>query len=708
MTDAFSRLRTDLYLEQDPANIDYYRTLAAAIAGKAPTADCTLDPVLEAATRMHAAAAHCSEINHAQLMTVVGQQQPLERLGRCNYHDRYMARLARRGDAACRVALERELAGAVLEHRLDPAPALAFSRSAGLRPFDADTARRLLRAPAGLPRSERGTVAGRPAGARRDGDMSADEALVELIGYIGEADISSLVPELCALLQQQTNPWGVRVEALLALSQFIDPAELRRRAAAAGLAELQDILPNGANGGQPGWHAGLLQTVFYGDPMRLGKGGSGGLGSLVRELGGELGERLAPVVTVVCYDSNAAAYPFRAREELSPKHLLLRVPVYLVGRNAAGFLRAEHRIKAAVDRMLALAAPETGLVHVRFLDNASRAVARAARARGVPLVVTLTPDPHRTVCGADGELVEREASAAADILNRIVVGDELLRWSCGVIGIGREAFARELIPYFPQLENLGSRATAAIDEGVSTRSFSPLGDAEALLCGESEPGLPTVLDRARFDFPLLLTVGRLSPIKGQATLVRAWAESGLHETFNLVIVGGDLRQPSEEEQAICDDIALAARELPAGRLCHLPAQPNQVVRGLLAWCAARSPRYGYDAYVCPSVKEEFGLSILEAMAAAMPVLAPLRGGPRSYISHGINGYLIDTGSAVSLQQELQTLLIENRLEESALQRLRAEARSTVERRYSLGAMAEQYATFYRRVIALHRAGREQS
>ena len=37
------------------------------------------------------------------------------------------------------------------------------------------------------------------------------------------------------------------------------------------------------------------------------------------------------------------------------------------------------------------------------------------------------------------------------------------------------------------------------------------------------------------------------------------------------------------------------------------------------------------AYVCGSLKEEFGLAILEAMAAGLPVVAPAGGGPATYV-----------------------------------------------------------------------------
>ena len=61
----------------------------------------------------------------------------------------------------------------------------------------------------------------------------------------------------------------------------------------------------------------------------------------------------------------------------------------------------------------------------------------------------------------------------------------------------------------------------------------------------------------------------------------------------------------------------------------------------------------HDAiYVCASDKEEFGLAIVEALAAGLVVVAPQRGGPRTYIDHGRNGVLCDTASVPAIAEAI--------------------------------------------------------
>jgi len=182
-------------------------------------------------------------------------------------------------------------------------------------------------------------------------------------------------------------------------------------------------------------------------------------------------------------------------------------------------------------------------------------------------------------------------------------------------------------------------------------------------------------------------------------MAKAWAQGELWKRYNLIFVGGDLEAPDENERNIRDGIRSVLREELSGRLCHLPAQDNGAVRSLLAWFAARNPEAGSDLYVCPSLKEEFGLSILEAMAAGLPVCAPLNGGAGTYVRHGINGFLVDTRNAASLQADLEALFTQTAPDRSRMKTLKVMAIKTVEEAYSLKSMAAGYARFYERLRA---------
>jgi glycosyltransferase involved in cell wall biosynthesis len=56
--------------------------------------------------------------------------------------------------------------------------------------------------------------------------------------------------------------------------------------------------------------------------------------------------------------------------------------------------------------------------------------------------------------------------------------------------------------------------------------------------------------------------------------------------------------------------------------------------------------------VCASLKEEFGLALLEAMAAGLLVVGPNSGGPATYVEHGETGLLTATWDQTALGEAI--------------------------------------------------------
>ncbi len=457
----------------------------------------------------------------------------------------------------------------------------------------------------------------------------------------------------------------------------------------------------------------LFQTMFYGDPMFSGLGSGGGLGTLVREVGNALaaGPYDIHVTTLVGRDINGEQRTVQAREQAGPGHTIWRLDYAGNGHNDA-FRSDEATLRGMLCGALQAereTSPLAAVVHTRYIDGASFAAAGAALQNDCALVATVTPDPHRTLCDPSGEFIPRTPVEAATLVYRIKIGDALVRRADAMVGIGRSAVEQQLLPYFPQLENVGKRSVVGIDEGVQFIDKLPADIDPWSILDAAVAGTPSGRGRVsgeRRRLPVLLCVGRLHPAKAQPALLQAWLESGLYHRYNLVLVGGDLRTPNPTETAMLEDLErvleAAPTEARAGYL-HVGALANNEVRLLETAFAQQSSQSAFQStphvYVCPSPKEEFGLSILEAMAAGLPVCAPLRGGAPSYIRHGSNGLLMDTSSTTALTAELGALLHPDSPVGARLHHMAAAGRETVRKRYSLEGPAAELAAVYEAALA---------
>ncbi|CAN5749937.1 glycosyltransferase family 4 protein [soil metagenome] len=70
---------------------------------------------------------------------------------------------------------------------------------------------------------------------------------------------------------------------------------------------------------------------------------------------------------------------------------------------------------------------------------------------------------------------------------------------------------------------------------------------------------------------------------------------------------------------------------------------------------ARNMLPAFDAYLCASRREAFGLSLAEASAASLPVIAPDVGGIAEVIRHGESGWLVPSENPLALAEAINLL-----------------------------------------------------
>ncbi|RMF41748.1 MAG: glycosyltransferase, partial [Planctomycetota bacterium] len=158
------------------------------------------------------------------------------------------------------------------------------------------------------------------------------------------------------------------------------------------------------------------------------------------------------------------------------------------------------------------------------------------------------------------------------------------------------------------------------------------------------------------DRPMILTLARPDERKNLEMLVRVYGESKeLQEKANLVMLLGtrdDLRQLPRAQQSIINNILyLIDRYDLYGSIAYPKQHAPQDVPELYRLAAALR-----GVFVNPALTEPFGLTLLEAGATGLPIVATNDGGPRDIIANCRNGLLIDPLNKDDIEHALLRVL----------------------------------------------------
>ena len=194
--------------------------------------------------------------------------------------------------------------------------------------------------------------------------------------------------------------------------------------------------------------------------------------------------------------------------------------------------------------------------------------------------------------------------------------------------------------------------------------------------------------------PLVLALSRPDARKNIGALIEAYGESErLQELANLAIVAGnrdDISELDEGAQEVLKELLVAIDRYDLyGRVAypkhHKPTEVPDIYR-----IAALSG----GVFVNPALTEPFGLTLIEAAASRLPIVATEDGGPRDITGNCENGFLIDPLDSSTISAALLKLL-EDRQE---WERCAQNGVTGVREHYSWKAHAKRYLAMVRPLV----------
>lgn len=192
--------------------------------------------------------------------------------------------------------------------------------------------------------------------------------------------------------------------------------------------------------------------------------------------------------------------------------------------------------------------------------------------------------------------------------------------------------------------------------------------------------------------PMILALSRADERKNIATLVQAYAEHPrLRHQANLVVIAGTrddiLTMESESREVLKHLFYLIDKYDLYGSVAypkkHLPEQVPEIYR-----IAAKT----HGVFVNPALTEPFGLTLLEASASGLPIVATNDGGPIDIIRNCRNGRSIDPLNATEMANAIECTLMHR----SDWRRLSRNGLHGVKRHYSWDGHVRSYSQYVRK------------
>ncbi|MGB5835201.1 MAG: HAD family hydrolase [Thiohalocapsa sp.] len=186
--------------------------------------------------------------------------------------------------------------------------------------------------------------------------------------------------------------------------------------------------------------------------------------------------------------------------------------------------------------------------------------------------------------------------------------------------------------------------------------------------------------------PMILALSRPDERKNITTLIEAYGESEeLQSAANLLIVAGNRDDigdlDSGAQQVLTDILMLIDLHDLYGRAAYPKHHSSDDVPVLYQIAAASR-----GVFINPALTEPFGLTLIEAAASGLPIVATEDGGPTDIVKHCQNGILIDPLD----KQDITKALLKVISDAAGWRRMARNGLAGVKENYSWEAHAESY------------------
>jgi len=288
------------------------------------------------------------------------------------------------------------------------------------------------------------------------------------------------------------------------------------------------------------------------------------------------------------------------------------------------------------------------LVHGHYAD-AGEIGLDLGKLLGVPVAFT----GHSLGRVKQQRLLEKGTSAETiedryNISRRIRAEERVLEHADLIVASTRQ----EVSEQYGMYDTDGSQRMVVIPPGVDLSRFRPPTSRE------DRPGIADAIDRFLADpvKPLILAVQRPDERKNLATLIRAYGENGeLRKVANLALLIGardDITSLGRSQRKVLTEMLhlIDLYDL-YGSVAYPKRHSQEDVDDVYRLAARRR-----GVFVNPALTEPFGLTLIEAAASGLPIVATEDGGPREIVELCGNGVLVDPLDSEAIASALLEVL----------------------------------------------------